>query len=159
MLWNVTAWALRFASNARAKKRGTKIVRGPLTTEELEDSKVRWVKKVQADMSSELKTPGWEVVREGGSGLLKCKGRIPGYQPVYLEGDFADKLIWHTHNKIYHFGIANTMAALRENWWIPKLRSKVKRIINECNACKAYRVKPYGRTATAELPTFPVKSG
>ena len=120
-------------------------MRGPLTTEELEDSRVRWVKKVQADMSAELKKP------EGGSGSLKCKGRIPRYQPVYLEGgDFADK--WHTHNMIDHFGIANTMAALRENWRIPKLRSKVKRIINECNVCKAYRVKPYGRTATAELP-------
>ncbi len=65
----------------------------------------------------------------------------------------------HTPNKIDHFGVANTMAALRENWWIPKLRSKVKRIINECNVCKAYRVKPYGRTGTAELPTFRVKSG
>ena len=65
----------------------------------------------------------------------------------------------HTHNEISHFGIANTMAALRENWWIPRLRSKVKRIINECNVCKAYRVKPYGRTATAELPTFRIESG
>ena len=72
---------------------------------------------------------------------------------------FANKLIWHAHNKIDHFGIANTMATLRENWWIPKLRSKVKRIINECNVCKAYRVIPYGHTATAELPTFRVKSG
>ena len=111
-------------------------------------------------MSSELRAPGWEVIREGDSGLLKCKGRIPGYQPIYLEGgDFTDKLIMHTHNEIRHFGIANTMAALRENWWIPRLRSKVKRIINECNVCKAYRVKPYGRTATAELPTFRIESG
>ena len=59
-------------------------------------------------MSSELRAPGWEVIREGDSGLLKCKGRIPGYQPIYLEGgDFTDKLIMHTHNEIRHFGIAN----------------------------------------------------
>ena len=156
----VTAWALRFVSNARARKQKTNLAKGPLTTNELEQSKVRWVKKVQEDMSSELRAPGWEVIREGDSGLLKCKGRIPGYQPIYLEGgDFTDKLIMHTHNEIRHFGIANTMAALRENWWIPRLRSKVKRIINECNVCKAYRVKPYGRTATAELPTFRIESG
>ena len=156
----VTAWALRFVSNyARARKQKTNLAKGPLTTNELEQSKVRWVKKVQEDMSSELRAPGWEVIREGDSGLLKCKGRIPGYQPIYLEGgDFTDKLIMHTHNEIRHFGIANTMAALRENWWIPRLRSKVKRIINECNVCKAYRVQPYGRTATAELPTFRIES-
>ena len=156
----VTAWALRFVSNARARKQKTNLAKGPLTTNELEQSKVRWVKKVQEDMNSELRAPGWEVIRECDSGLLKCKGRIPGYQPIYLEGgDFTDKLIMHTHNEISHFGIANTMAALRENWWIPRLRSKVKRIINECNVCKAYRVKPYGRTATAELPTFRIESG
>ena len=108
----VTAWALRFVSNARARKQKTNLAKGPLTTNELEQSKVRWVKKVQEDMSSELRAPGWEVIREGDSGLLKCKGRIPGYQPIYLEGgDFTDKLIMHTHNEIRHFGIANTMAA------------------------------------------------
>ena len=73
------------------------------------------------------------------------------------EGKFVGKLIMHTYNETVHFGIANTMAALRENWWIPRLRSKVKRIINGCNVCKAYRVKPYSRTATAELPKFRMK--
>ena len=135
-------------------------MRGPLTTKELEDSKAKWVKKVQANMNAELKTPGWEVVRECYSGVLKCNGRIPGYQPIYLEGgEFMGKLIVHTHNKIDHFGIANTMAALKENWWIPRLCSKVKRIINDCIVCKAYRVKPYGRTATTELSSFRIESG
>ena len=120
---------------------------------------MRWVKKVQAGMSMELQSPGWEVFREVHSGLLKCKGRTPGYQPIYLEeGEFVDKLIMHTH-EIDHFGIANTMAALRESWWIPRLHLKVKRIINGCNVCKTYRVKPYGRTATAELPKFRIESG
>ena len=154
----ITAWASRFVNNLRAKKVGAKLTRGPLTTKELEESKVRWVKKVQAGMSMDLQSPGWEVFREVDSGLLKCKGRIPGYQPIYLEeGEFVDKLVMHTDNEINHFGIANTMTALRESWWIPRLRSKVKRIINGCNVCKTYRVKPYGRTATAELPKFRIE--
>ena len=93
-----------------------KLTRGPPPSKELEESKVRWVKKVQAGMSMELQSPGWEVLWDSDSGLLKCKGRIPGYQPIYLEdGEF---FVVHTHNEIDHFGIANTMAALRENWWI-----------------------------------------
>jgi hypothetical protein len=55
----VTAWALGFVSNARARKQKTNLTKGPLTTNELEQSKVRWVKKVQEDMSSELRAPGW----------------------------------------------------------------------------------------------------
>lgn len=82
-------------------------------TKELEDSKEQWVKNVQASMGAELTTPDWEVVQECDSGVLKCKGRISGYQPVYLEGgEFADNLISHTHSEIDHFGIPNTMAAL-----------------------------------------------
>ena len=76
---------------------------GPLTTKELKESKVQWVKKVQAGMSMELQSPGWEVFREVDSGLLKCKGRILSYQPIYLEeGEFVDKLNMHTHNEIDH---------------------------------------------------------
>ena len=61
-------------------------------------------------------------------GILRCKGRITGYQPIYIEGSFfGDMLILHVN----HLGIPNAMAAIREKWWIPKLRSKV-RIINEC---------------------------
>jgi hypothetical protein len=49
------------------------------------------VKKVEEDISSEPRAPGWEVIREGDSGVLKCKGRIPGYQPMYVEGgDFRE---------------------------------------------------------------------
>ena len=156
----VTAWAFRFMNNAKAKKKGSMLKRGPLTTDEIDASKVKWVQKIQRNLSPDLQMAGWEVVLEKSSGLLKCKGRIPGYQPTYLDrGEFTDKLIMHTHQKINHFGVANTMAALRERWWIPRLRSKVKKIINDCNVCKISRVKPYGPTVTAELPNFRVESG
>ena len=154
----VSVWALRFVNNAKAKKHGCRRERGPLTVMELNKAKVRWVKKIEADLSPDNQAPGWKVVREEESGLLRCKGRIPGYPPIYLpSGEFTDMLIMHTHKEINHFGIANTMATVRENWWIPRLRSKVKRIINGCNVCKVFRVKPYGTTATADLPKFRVE--
>ena len=118
------------------------------------------MRKVQTNLSSVLQTLGWEVLQEESLGLLKSKGRIPGYQPIYLDrGEFAYKLIMHTHQKINHFGVTNTMAALREDWWIPRLRFKVKKVINDCNVCKIYGVKPCGPTVTAELPDFRVESG
>ena len=44
------------------------------------------------------------------------------------------------------------MAEIRKKWWIPKLRSKVKKMVNTCNVCKVFSTKPYGATATADMP-------
>ena len=106
-------------------------------------------------MNPSLEVPGWNLVKDEDTNILKCKGRIPGYEPTYIEGGvFAEKLIRHVHEEIKHLGIANTMVAIREQSWIPKLRSKVKKVINSCNVCKIYRAKPYGTSATAGLPRF-----
>ena len=111
-------------------------------------------------MKPNLENPGWRIVKDEVTNVFRCKGRIPGYEPTYIEGgEFAKKLIRHVHEEIKHLGIANTMATIRENWWIPKLRSKVKRVINTCNVCKVYSARPYGLTATADLPKFRVEGG
>ena len=153
----ITAWALRFVNMSRAKKtRGKEIM--PLTVEETNNAEKHWVKKVQANVNMDLESPGWTIVKDD-KGILRCKGRITGYQPMYIDkGVFADKLIRHIHTEVIHLGIPNTMAAIREKWWIPKLRSKVKKIINECKTCKTFSTKPYGTTATAALPTFRTES-
>ena len=53
-----------------------------------------------------------------------------------------------------HLGIAGTMAEIRENWWIPRLRSLVKRHIHNCNVCKVFATKPLVPSTTASLPNF-----
>lgn len=156
----MTAWALRFKHNSLTKKHKTKNRTGPLTTEELSYARDRWIRKEQADVEPDLETPGWKLVTEENTGIFKCKGRIPGYQPTYIEGGvFADKLIRHIHEDIKHLGVASTMAAVREEWWIPQLRSKVKKIINSCYLCKVFSTQPYGPTETAALPPFRTECG
>ena len=46
------------------------------------------------------------------------------------------------------------MAAVRETWWILKLREKVKKAIHKCNVCRLYSTKPFEAQVTAEMPTF-----
>ena len=46
------------------------------------------------------------------------------------------------------------MAVIRNLWWIPKLRSLVKRTIRDCNICKVFAAKPLKGGATAPLPRF-----
>ena len=91
-----------------------------MTTEELNYARDRWIKKEQAGVEPDIESPTWKLVTEENTGIFKCKGRIPGYQPTYIEGGvFADKLIRHIHEDIKHLGVASTMAAVREEWWIP----------------------------------------
>ena len=127
---------------------------------ELSYARDRWIRKEQADLEPDLGSPGWKLVTDENTGILKCKGRIPGYQPTYIEGGvFADKLIRHIQNDIKHLGVASTMAAVREEWWIPQLRSKVKKIINSRYLCKVFSAQPYRPTETAALPPFRTECG
>jgi hypothetical protein len=54
------------------------------------------VKTIPAD----LQTSGFEIIKEEGTGILKYKGRIQGYQPTYIEGGlFAGKRILRTQDR------------------------------------------------------------
>ena len=156
----VTAWALRFLHNATVNHRAEHRRTGPLIAEEITSAKKHWIKREQRNIPPDLQTSGFELTMEEGTGILKCKGRIQGYQPTYLEGGmFVEKLVRYTHEQVLHLGIANTMAEIRNEFWVPKLRSKVKKIINTCNTCKVFRAKPYGPTPTAVMPTFRTEGG
>ena len=94
-------------------------------------------------------------MKDPATGILRCKGRVKSYEPIYLsEGAFECKVIAHTHEQIQYLGVSSTMAAIRETWWIPRLREKVKRIINKCNVCKVYAAKPFEAPATSPILEF-----
>lgn len=151
----ITAWSLRFVYNSLAKSKGVKKMCGPVTTQEIIEARNYWVRKTQSGISEDLAFTGFKLVKNGETGILKCEGRIVDYKPIYLEnGNFITKLVQHVHEKNNHLGIAHTMASIREEWWIPHLRSRVKKCINNCNTCKVFSTKPYGATETATLPQF-----
>ena len=151
----ITAWALRFIRNCLARVKKRKLTKGKLTTEEFLDARDHWVKREQSKITEIKETPGYKVEKEKETGILKCYGRVKGYNPTYLEmGLFVEKLITHTHQEIMHFGVADTMAAIRENWWIPRPRAAVKRDRKRCAICKVFSTKPYKGQTTAPLPLF-----
>ena len=91
-----------------------------------------WVRREQRKVPNGLEKPGWKLVKDERTNILKCVGRIQNYRPTYLEkGLFVQRLVKHVHEKMMHLGTASTMAAIREQWWIPKLRSLVKRTIRD----------------------------
>ena len=151
---------MRFLHNATVKHRGERKQTGPLTAEEITSPKNHWIKREQRNIPPDLQTSGFELTKEESTGILKCKGRIQGYQLTYIEGEmFAEKLIQYTHEQILHLGIANTMTEKRNEFWIPRLRCKVKKANNTCNTCKVFSAKPYGPTRTCAMLAFRTESG
>ena len=66
-----------------------------------------WVKRVQKAEETCLKYPGWKLVKDNCTGVLRCEGRIKGYRPIYLPGGLlAEKLILHIHNQVMYLGVA-----------------------------------------------------
>ena len=155
----ITAWAIRFKDNTLAKKQMRKKRKGVLCTDEIRQAKELWVRRAQKIIPQDTETPGWRLVEDKETGVLKCVGRIPGYRPTYIEDCLpTQKLIRHLHSEINHLGVANTMVEIRKEWWIPKLRWKVKKMVNTCNLCKVFSTKPCGVTATADMPRFRVEA-
>ena len=97
-----------------------------MCTDEIRQAKELWVRRAQKRIPQDTETPGWRSVEDKETGVLKCVGWISGYRPTYFEDCLlTQKLIRHLHSEIKHLGVANTMAEIRKEWWIPKLISKV----------------------------------
>ena len=45
------------------------------------------------------------------------------------------------------------MAAVREDYWIPRLRSLVKAVRKDCNGCRRFQAAPMQVPAPGNLPT------
>ena len=84
MLW-VTLWVLRFKTNCLAKLKKIKTTWGPLYTEELAIAKQHWVEGAKRGIPDSMERPRWKLVKDKETRVLKCTGRIQGYNPVYPE--------------------------------------------------------------------------
>uniref|UniRef100_A0AAF5Q4M9 DUF5641 domain-containing protein n=1 Tax=Wuchereria bancrofti TaxID=6293 RepID=A0AAF5Q4M9_WUCBA len=61
------------------------------------------------------------------------------------------------NHELHNAGIAHTLCELRQNFWIPKGRSTVKRVTNGCFAYRRWRTNPYKLPPMPNLPEKRVK--
>ena len=82
-----------------------------------------------------------------GKGLLRCQGRLEmsemhkgTKQPLLLpKSDYYTQLIIdHVHRSCFHAGVAQSLAQVRQKYWIPQGRSAVKRIWKKCSVCRCW---------------------
>ena len=88
-------------------------------------------------------------------------GRLQGSFPTYLPADalFTKKLVQRTHVETLQGGVLLTMAAVRETYWIPKLRKLVKSVRGSCWGCKRFTAVPIVKPPPGNLPTDRTEGG
>ena len=150
----VAAWVTRFITNCKTPKKLT----GPLTADELENVKWGWIKRVQRQATTMPNYPQIKSslnLQPNKDGLLECRGHIQGKYPIYLPEDatFTRKLVRRVHCETLHGGVGLTMAAIREMFWVPRLRRLVKKVTKDCWGCKRFQVTAVAAPPPGPLPT------
>ena len=149
----ICAWLNRFIHNSR--RPGKRV--GPIATEEVKAAKEWWIKRVQFRDTLQSHYPdtcGQLDLEASEHGILVCKERIQGSYPVYLphNAPFTKKLVQHVHCEMLHGGVGLTMAAVREQYWVPRLRALVKKVRLECWGCKRFRARAVTSPVSGLLP-------
>ncbi|XP_063369415.1 uncharacterized protein LOC134657457 [Cydia amplana] len=95
-------------------------------------------------------------------GLLRCKGRMMHANwseydmryPILLPRDceFTKKVVQEIHEKNYHVGAPHTLDLVRQQFWIPKGRPVVEKILRKCTQCVKHGGGPYPLPPTPALP-------
>lgn len=152
----VTGWIRRFIRNCKAKHKDQKKT-GPLTTQETEQSKLCWIKKVQSEFEKDEKFQEDKErlnLQKDHRGVYVCVGRIEGEFPIYLPSKsiLTEKLVQDAHIRTLHGGAGFSITELRRTYWIPRLRKIVKGVIHRCYGCKRFTAQMLPRPSPGNLP-------
>ncbi|GFS45902.1 integrase catalytic domain-containing protein [Trichonephila inaurata madagascariensis] len=164
----ITTWQKRFIKMLKKSN----VLHGPLTSEELSEAERFWKQVEQEkffpeekslkDNKIEKESPLYNympyldengLIRLGGR-LEFCNLSIDEKHPLILPKNswLTTLIVRREHNKVMHGGTASTLAQVRSNYWIPKGRQLVKKIIRNCFICRKYLAKPIDQL-TSPLPS------
>ena len=82
---NVSVWVNRFVKNCKVSCENRKT--GPLTSSEVEDRELWWIKRVQREAKEDPEFEDVQLqlnIQLNVNGVLECRDRIEGDYPVYL---------------------------------------------------------------------------
>jgi len=167
----VTAYVLRFIHNLSKQQPR---LNEPLSVSELQSARKLWISSTQHSCFKDellylLKKKQRHcptLVKQlrlflDKSKLIRCGGRIHN-APVSEMAKFpyllpprhtlTDMIIQQTHKKLHHAGVGATVTALRQVFWIPTIRQRVKTQLRQCVVCNRLMGKPYQATDLPPLP-------
>ena len=142
--------------NHNSRHRSEKII-GPLTTEEIQQQEMSWIKRAQSQGAKTVKFARDQEqlnLQLNTDGVLVCRGRIQGEYPIYLpdSNSFTAEIVKQAHETTLHGGVSMTMAYVRERFWVPGLRRLARRVAKHCYGCKRFQAQPLHDPPPEDLP-------
>ena len=154
----ITAYVYRFTSNLKSPGNTQ---RGPVSTTELYQAKMYWIKDCQQQvygkeistlLSSLSTTKHLPMVRQlhlflDKAGFIRCGGRIHNAPISQLANfpcllpprhPFTSLIVHSIHVKLFHTGTNSTLTAIRQTYWIPTARQYIKALLRHCVVCKRH---------------------
>jgi transposase InsO family protein len=166
-LLRVTALVLRFIYNA---KKSSERRCGSVSVEEIDDAEVVLITLVQGDMR---KSSSFSLLEKqlclslDKKGVLRCSGRMQHSglsenrkYPIVLprEGEVTRLVVYDAHERVLHGGVNDTMAFVRQRFWVPRLRQLTRSLINRCVICRFVDGRSYSKLPSPPYPSFRINA-
>ena len=166
-LVRVTEFLLRYVHNFKAFLSGCEVTKGDLLFEEIEKSKLIWVKYEKyifknSENCTKLKNSLNLFIDI--EDVIRCRSRIAEANqltfnekyPILLRNDskFTSLVVLKCHHDVYNCGAQAILCNLRNNYWIGRGRQKIKSILKNCVVCKIIQRKPLAPPETPALPSY-----
>ena len=98
---------------------------------------------------------------EDTDGLWRCDGRLENAEMnfnqkypyiIKRKNEFTELVIRSCHKNVMHNGINETLCNIRQQYWIPKPRTIIKKLIRQCITCRKAEGKSYPYPKEPQLP-------
>ena len=175
----VTSRVIRFLANCKSGEKDRKFC--PSTTQELSIAITLWIKAVQGQAfnreiqqlsrkDTKLSLPLIRQLRLylDDNAVLRCRGRLESAPlddqskfPVLLPKNehFTSLVALAAHVQVLHSGVRETLAQLREKYWIPRGRQFVRSLVRKYVTCRKTDGPPYRPVSSPPLPPSRVSEG
>ena len=169
-LLRVTAYVLKFINLLQHKiGRLTAPLTKNLTAADVAEVKRLWLRESQRTLPEEKQFEAWK--RQFGlfidkDGLYRCQGRlsnadltISAKHPILLpkKHHLTVLLVKHSHKRVMHNGVKETLTELRTEYWIVRGRQFVRHLLHTCTVCRRVDGMPYSYPQPPPLPEFRVQ--
>ena len=136
---------------------------------------IRIIQKTELRDLFEALTKGRQVPKEvvalnpfiDAHSIIRVRGRLDyadfkvNNTPILLPSNnhFTRLIVLKAHRIVCHQGINDTLAQVREQYWIVRGRQVVKKLIRPCITCKKLQGQPYNLPTMAPLPQARLSQG
>lgn len=181
-LVRVTAWVIKFIHNLKKKieeRRNTDVnnveinnvttdseavPEDTLNSKELTEAKNLWIQSSQRLIKTHKNLKQWSVnlnTFTDENSLLRCRGRLENapipYEAKYpllltTESYFTRLVVLHAHNEVAHNGTRETLNRVRQEYWIPRGRNFVRKVVKSCWLCNYFEGKTFPYPNPPDLP-------